>query len=419
MRQTIAAAGAAVGVALALPAAAAAHAVLLRTNPADRSVLARAPQEVRVVFDDTIRAASGIRAVRNGGDSVLGGKPHVTGRKTLVVPLTRLGDGDYTVLWRIVSDDGHTEAGVIAFAVGAGRAPPTPSLTASAGPSARDVVSRWLFFAGLLVAAGGALFRLATGSGRATLLVPAFVAVFLGASGLLPHHGTLATRFGIAYAIAAIVAALGATAATIAVADRRASGAVWVLALVLLPLPSVAGHALDAGVPRYDVPVDMVHLAAAAVWTGGLVQLAFLLRSPTRGEVLRRFSTVALVAVALLAGTGVLRAIAELSAVSQLWTTGYGVALVVKSALLAVLAGIGWLNRYRLVPRGDVLALRMTTAGELVLLAGLIVAVAILTDVRPGKAHTAAAATASGPRGRGGLKFFMVVAAIVGWKPRV
>src|SRR5204863_8523034 len=61
------------------------------------------------------------------------------------------------------------------------------------------------------------------------------------------------------------------------------------------------------------------------------------------------------------------------------------------------LVGIGWLNRYRLVPRGDVSVLRATTAGELVLLAGLVIAVSILTDVRPGKAHTAAAATASGP----------------------
>ena len=400
MRKIIAAAGAGIGVALVLPATAAAHATLLRSSPANGAVLPTAPREVTFLFNDRVRVASGIQAVRNGDGSVLGGKPRVVGgKKTLVVPLAQVGNGDYTVLWRIVSDDGHLEAGVISFGVGSGRAAPTPSLTASSGPTARDVVSRWLLFAGLLVASGGALFRLATGAGRATLLVPAFLAVFLGASGLLPHHGTLATRFGVAYAIAAIVAALGGTAAAISFVDARLSGLAWALGLVLLPLPSFAGHALDAGVPRFEVAVDILHLAAAAVWTGGLVQLAFALRAGgSRMDLLRRFSTLALTAVVVLSATGVIRALGELRSVSQVWTTGYGRLLIVKTALLGLLAAVGWLNRYRLVPRGDVASLRRSTAGELLLLAGLVAAVAILTDARPGRANAVAAAAApTGP----------------------
>lgn len=374
-------------VALALPAAAAAHATLLRSSPADRSVLTLAPHAVRFLFDDTVRVASGIRAVRNGGASVLGAKPHVAGGRTLVVPLRRVGEGDYTVLWRIVSDDGHTEAGVISFAVGTGRSPPTPSLSASSGPTAQDVISRWLFFAGLLVASGSALFRLATGVGRSTIALPGFVAAFLGASGLLPHEGTFSTRFGIAYAIATLVTAVGATAAAVALVEARAALVVWVCALLLLPLPSIAGHALDAGQPRIEVGVDILHLASAAVWTGGLVQLVFALRGGARADLVRRFSTLALVAVAVLSATGVIRALAELRAVSQLWTTGYGQLLIVKTGLLGMLVGFGWVNRYRLVPRGDTGSLRRSAAGELVLLAGLVVAVSILTDARPGKAH--------------------------------
>jgi len=324
VKKSIAAAGAGVCVALALPAAASAHATLLRSTPADRAVVPTAPHAVRFFFDDTVRVLSGIRAVRNGGGSVLGGRPRVEGGRTLVVPLQRIGDGDYTVLWRIVSDDGHTEAGVISFAVGAGRTPPVATLTASSGPTAKDVISRWLFFAGLLVASGGALFRVATGRGRATALVVPFVAAFLGASGLLPHHGTLSTRFGIAYAIATIVAALGATLAAVSIVEPRASRVVWPLGLMLLPLPSIAGHALDAGQPRIEIAVDIVHIAAAAAWTGGLVQLALLLRRGEARDVLRRFSAVALGAVLVLGATGVIRALAELRAVSQLWTTGYG-----------------------------------------------------------------------------------------------
>jgi copper transport protein len=397
VKRIIAAAGAGIGVALALSVAAAAHATLLHSSPADRAVLPTAPREARFVFDDTVRVASGIRAVRNGDGSVLGGKPRIAGRKILVVPLRQIGNGDYTVLWRVVSDDGHTEAGVISFAVGAGRAPPSPTLSASNRPTARDVISRWLFFAGLLVASGGALFRIATGAGRTRILLPAFVAVFLGASGLLPHQGTLATRFGLAYAVATVVAAVGATCAAIAIVDARASLAVWVCGLLLLPLPSVAGHALDAGQLRIEVVVDVLHLSAAAVWTGGLVQLVFVLRArDARADVVRRFSTLALVAVAVLSATGVIRALGELRTVSQLWTAGYGRLLIVKTGLLAVLVLLGWLNRYRLVPRGDTARLRRSVTAELVLLAGLVVAVAILTDARPGTAHAVAVGVATG-----------------------
>ncbi|HEX9141110.1 MAG TPA: copper resistance CopC family protein, partial [Gaiellaceae bacterium] len=127
-------------VALALPGEAWGHATLLRTVPADGSVLAAPPATVQVFFDEAVRTSSGIKAVRNGGGSVLGGKPRVAGHR-LVVPLQPgLPDGDYTVLWRVLSDDGHTLAGVMAFGVGSGRAPPVPSLTADNGPSVQDVL---------------------------------------------------------------------------------------------------------------------------------------------------------------------------------------------------------------------------------------------------------------------------------------
>ena len=64
---------------LALPAGAAAHARLLRTVPADGAVLRSPPRAVRVVFADTVRVSSGIRAIRNGGGSVAAGTARVTG----------------------------------------------------------------------------------------------------------------------------------------------------------------------------------------------------------------------------------------------------------------------------------------------------------------------------------------------------
>jgi Copper resistance protein D len=84
----------------------------------------------------------------------------------------------------------------------------------------------------------------------------------------------------------------------------------------------------------------------------------------------------------LLVATGVVRACFELRAISQLVTTGYGRAVLVKVVLLAALAGIGWINR-RGLARTD--RIRRNVAVELVLLACVVVAVGFLTQLRPGR----------------------------------
>jgi copper transport protein len=377
--------------ALALPGAALAHAQLVESTPADRAVLATEPRAARFVFDDAVTAASGVRAVRNGDGSVLAGKPRIVGGRTLVVPLQRdLGNGDYTVLWRVVSDDGHEISGVIAFAVGAGRAPPTPSLTAGNRPGARDLISRFVFLAGILIAGGGALFRFVVGEGRERVLAGGFLLAFLGGTGLLAEHASLSTRFGLAVALATVVAALGTTVAAISTVEPRAAGVAWLLGLLLLPAPSFAGHALDPGRPRIELVVDILHVAAAAAWFGGLVQLAFVLRHDRDSG--KKFSLLAVGAVVGLAATGVARAFAELDSVSQVWSTGYGRLLIVKTILLGLLVSLGWINRYRLLPRRAFGALAGTIRVELVLLAALVVAVAVLTDTRPGRDRNAQAA---------------------------
>src|SRR5947209_2531777 len=77
---------AAVTGALAAPAAAFAHATLLRTTPADGAVVGAAPAAVVVEFDDTVRVAGGNAAVDNETRaSVLAGEPHARGR-VLTIP---------------------------------------------------------------------------------------------------------------------------------------------------------------------------------------------------------------------------------------------------------------------------------------------------------------------------------------------
>jgi copper transport protein len=375
------------------PDVASAHARLIRSVPADGAVVARAPEAVRVVFDDTVRVSSGVKAIRNGDGSVLAGEARVERGKTLVVPLrSGLRDGDYSVLWRVLSDDGHTLSGVIAFGVGAGRAPPQAALTADNGPSIADVLSRLLFFAGLLTAAGSAFFRIAVAPVAPRLLLGAFLLVFVGISGVV-HDVSVSTRFGSVMAVAAVIAGVGALCAAVVPVYAWLELPAFVLALSLLPVPTLAGHALDRGRPALEPLVDVLHVAAASFWLGGLVALGLALgRSADRPALLRRFSNVAVVSVVVLAGTGILRALAELRGVGQVWSTGYGRLLIVKSVLLLGLVGIGWLNRYRLVPRLALTALRRSVAVELALFVGLLAAVALLTDLQPGRDRAARAA---------------------------
>src|SRR5205814_1653808 len=62
-----------------------------------------------------------------------------------------------------------------------------------------------------------------------------------------------------------------------------------------------------------------------------------------------------------------------------------GRALLIKTGLLGIAVSLGWLNRSRLVSRLRLSALRRNVAAELVVLAGLVIAVAFLTDLAPGR----------------------------------
>ncbi len=376
VQRRLLAAAAAVVAALALPAAAWAHATLVRTEPAYGAVLARAPRLVRIVYDDVIRAGPGIEAIRNGGGSILAGKARVVGGRTLVVPLRPgLADGDYSVRWSIVSDDGHLESGVLAFAVGLGRAPPVAALSPQAtGPSAESLVSRWLFLAGVLGAAGIALFALVCApreDERVATILSTFAA--LAAIGAVQevHRIGLATRAGTAFGAGFATALVVATAAAAATLDRRALRPAAVLALGLTAVPAFAGHALDRGLSRLNVVADVLHVAGAAAWAGVLLGIVLV-----RGGSRTRIGVLAAGGVAAVAVTGVVRASFELLHVAQLWDTSYGRALLVKTALFASALALGRLLRANARRRAFV---------ELLLIACLVGAVSVLVLLRPGR----------------------------------
>src|SRR5439155_21013146 len=108
------------------------------------------------------------------------------------------------------------------------------------------------------------------------------------------------------------------------------------------------------------VAVDAVHLAAAALWAGGILALVTL-RPPGgwRGEesriLLERFSQVAIPAFLVSVAFGVVQGLQEVSgALSRLWTTSYGVVLLLKVAAIAMMVPLSWAAwRRRLFRRAE------------------------------------------------------------------
>ncbi len=191
-------------------------------------------------------------------------------------------------------------------------------------------------------------------------------------------------------------------------ASRRA----WLVVLFALPaaalglwsiaIPGLSGHAGDPGRGLLTTAVDAGHVLAAAVWAGGLVQLFWVTPSAAAGvadpvarsvrsAAVARFSKIALGCVIVVAATGIARALWEVDAVSELWTTEYGKLLLAKSALLIVLIGLGYRNRQML---SNFTALRRSVGVEIVLMGCIVAVVAVLTGVAP--ANTAVTFTAGG-----------------------
>ena len=185
---------------------------------------------------------------------------------------------------------------------------------------------------------------------------------------------------------------------------RPVPGAIMAVAIigVLWEIAS-QGHASQAPLPRLQEVADLAHLGSAAIWVGGLaLTILFLWRLPRAvpgagdaiaTDVLIRFSRVALVAVAVIVATGVIRTFGELSAPSQLWTTSYGVTILVKVGLLSIAGIIALRNRRitqtlarRAAPHQAALAsVRSAAMAELVAGIAIVVMAALLVAEVPGR----------------------------------
>ena len=380
--------------ALALAPAAWAHSTLLETEPPRDRVVEHSPKEVVLHFDEPVETALGSIIVYDGeGERVDAGEIMRPRPESVAVAIEgELERGTYTVAWRVISADSDPINGAWVFHVKEEGAQPagvaaqvledTPFVT-----SVFYLGGRFLDFVLLLACVGGTAallyaLRFAAEPVRRRLLavVAALAAalavvslVELGLQGAAAAGTSLGqgfewesvssvmdTKFG-TYALlrAGIGAALFVVALMARARGGRPSDPVLVGALLLaaglVVTPGLSGHASVEG--PISIVADGAHVLAAGVWTGGLafVVLGLVLTRDDRWGLaatsVPRFSTLAVVSVAILIVAGTLNGYLQVRAWRGLWDTEYGILLLVKVGLVLPLLALGAYNNRYAVPR--------------------------------------------------------------------
>ena len=147
-------------------APASAHAALLGSDPAQGSVVDKAPTQITLNFSEKVALSDGsFKVLDPKGQRVDTGKPaELTGTMYGVKVQPGLPRGTYTVTYQVVSADSHPVSGAFTFSVGA---PSATTVSASGQTVGGGVVgglygfARYVSYAGFIVLIGGAAFVLA------------------------------------------------------------------------------------------------------------------------------------------------------------------------------------------------------------------------------------------------------------------
>lgn len=155
----------ALGALVAFPASASAHDVLEKMTPAEGTTVPRLPDRVTMTFSDEPLAIGLQVIVRGPTGDVAAGEPTIDGRTVTQTLAPTAPGGDYTVVFRVTSTDGHPISGSFSFhaTVGldgstatAGATVPAPTSDAPEVSSAKEsqFVPVMLTVAGTLILAG-------------------------------------------------------------------------------------------------------------------------------------------------------------------------------------------------------------------------------------------------------------------------
>ncbi|NRQ36761.1 copper resistance protein CopD [Nonomuraea sp. NN258] len=198
---------------------------------------------------------------------------------------------------------------------------------------------------------------------------------------------TVGTGQGLLFSAACALAAAGIGLMAVRFGEKVPAELRIIVALFgLLPIP-VTGHAVDS-VWHDPIMISMeIHVMGSAAWTGGLIAVAVFVapRRELLAVVLPRFSRIATVCLLLVGLSGLITGLGTMALTpgvelpGAIVTSQYGVLVVVKLALVALLVPLAAHIRFRLLPavrRGTATALVGWAAAEVAVM-GLAYGVAV------------------------------------------
>jgi copper transport protein len=398
----------------ALPAANA-HATTVSTSPAHGSELESAPSEVVITFDEPVTLtglADPTSVLDADGDRVDAAIGELdASRTTLTIPVqSGLPDGVYIASWRVVSADTHPVGGSLQFGVGVpagmtqlAEAPePSAELTLVIGVAKGAVYLALVFALGIVPAA------LVLGAGPRGRILVRRIAVAGALAAIAASVAQLAAQFfwlRSGGGEGEVVAELGEFLATpyalavwmrcVALALAAVTIGAGVLGLVAVASVVVNGH---GGTNGLLFAATLLHALGAIAWIGGLVVLGWLLlwRRLTAARLARIpvWSIYAAVCAAAVVASGVVQGVSAVGTVEALFTTTYGVLLLVKLGLVAIVLWLGllgyrWGVRERRLaagaePRpGQTARLRRRVRREAGIAAAIVMISGVLSSVTP------------------------------------
>jgi copper transport protein len=395
-----------VGIWLSLAATAAfAHASLESSDPFNGELLERAPDRISLTFTEPPDLSlTTIGVLDDTGAPVPTGPPELApgSDHEVHVRLDPVPDGVYTVTWRTVSaTDGHVTSNAFSFGVGVSPEAVRPlagGIGTTEPPSATAVAGRWLLYLGLVVLFGAAVTGLVAfgpSNVRPWLLGIGWVSAAIGvvlmtlaerAAVGVPLGTLLSSEAGGKFVLLAVAVGVTGIAVLAAVVrpGRATLAALAVTAAGAMLARATGGHAGSA----WMVLAQWLHFMGVGAWIGGLAWLFLGLLRRLEPAQVRRFSTVAGVALAVIVVSGLLRSWNELGLGWWLhpFRDDYSTTLALKVAIVIALIGLGAVNRYRNVARYGSLGSRpmlWTVGGELALAASVLLATGILTGLPP------------------------------------
>ena len=371
------------------PGDAGAHAELVRAEPPIDGLVLASPSQMTLFFSEEITPDAALAILDADGTAIAATLLPIGGNgdaRQLVVDIGAIDPGTYTVSWRAESSvDGHALSGTYAFRVGGGL-PPGVATVEGENPAAWAVITRWLTFLGASTVVGAFLSRLAfvpvsgetaRWTRRRSRLIVGGALVALVATigepmlqGLLGERGDSPSLFDTVRGLPGgwwwrpvTLAPLFALGIAVAYPMRGRLPRPVAVGGLVISLASLLGLSLTSHAAgreswlEFAVVSNVLHQWSSSLWIGGLMALVAYLtvgggtannagagRSPAA-----RFSSLALVLFGIAVVTGAINTGFVFPFVSEirrdglsvgvfepLWTSRYGILLLVKVLVLVV-----------------------------------------------------------------------------------